>query len=332
MDHCVESICSIKASAEGDAIAEKALRRLLPGLLITKADPGDLPARLACQLGTIDAISAPLNGVPMGASHGIGHQLGPLGVGHGETSCMLLPVVCKYNKRVNAEQQQRVLEILWSEEAVVSVLRKAGAERETSDLGDVLDTLFKALGVPRKLYEVGVAKDKFEGLAVGSLNDRWCKTNPIPLIKKEQVMEILEMCIGESSNYTETPSEERTFKKYTAAQAKDYIEGRNMDWTKLYNLIIDHHASTGGSFDMLFDVGCGPGNSTLPLAKHFSVVYAIDPSEEMVSAAREARTKEFGLAKKIEFAVGRAEEMQYFAGGVEDKVDLLTASAAVSII
>ncbi len=146
MDHCVESICSIKASAEGDAIAEKALRRLLPSLLTTKADPGDLSPRLACQLGAIDAISAPLNRVPMGASHGIGHQLGPLGVGHGETSCVLLPVVCKYNKRVNAEQQQRVLKILWSEDAVISVLRKAGVERENSDLGDVLDTLFKALG------------------------------------------------------------------------------------------------------------------------------------------------------------------------------------------
>lgn len=37
-----------------------------------------------------------------------------------------------------------------------------------------------------------------EGLAVGNLEDRWCKTNTIPLEKKEQVMEILEMVVGES--------------------------------------------------------------------------------------------------------------------------------------
>ena len=80
MDHCVESICSIKANAEGNAIAEKGLIRLLPGLISTKAKSKDLPPRLACQLGAIDAISAPLNRVPMGASHGIGHQLGPLGL------------------------------------------------------------------------------------------------------------------------------------------------------------------------------------------------------------------------------------------------------------
>jgi alcohol dehydrogenase class IV len=36
-------------------------------------------------------------GVPMGASHGIGHQLGPLGVGHGETSCVMLPYVLMWN-------------------------------------------------------------------------------------------------------------------------------------------------------------------------------------------------------------------------------------------
>ena len=49
-------------------------------------------------------------GVPMGASHGIGHQLGPLGVGHGETSCILLPAVCRYNEGVNLERQRRVVE------------------------------------------------------------------------------------------------------------------------------------------------------------------------------------------------------------------------------
>ena len=217
VDHCVESICSIKASAEGNATAEKGLRRLLPALLATKADPGDFPSRLTCQLGAIDAISAPLNRVPMGASHGIGHQLGPLGVGHGETSCVLLPAVCKYNKQANAAQQQQVLDVLWSEEAALQVLKREGVERESSDLGDVLGTLFKALGMPRTLRDVGVARDKFEGLAVGSLNDRWCKTNPIPLTRKEQVLEILDMCSGESSNHTETHSEEPSLKEHTTA-------------------------------------------------------------------------------------------------------------------
>ncbi len=200
VDHCVESLCSIKGSAEDDVIAEKALRRLVPGLLTMKEHPKDLEARLACQLGAMEAISAPLNMVPMGASHGIGHQLGPLGVGHGETSCILLPAVCKYNKPVNAGQQQRVLDILWSEDTVVDVLGKIGVEMGTADLGDVLAAIIKELGMPRNLNEVGVGREQFAGLAVSSLKDRWCKTNPTPLRGPEQVVEILEMCLDNPPN------------------------------------------------------------------------------------------------------------------------------------
>lgn len=142
----------------------------------------------------------------MGASHGIGHQLGPLGVKHGETSCILLPAVCKYNKSVNADKQQRVLDILWSEETVTSTLRRAGVERVKADLGDVLAILIRELGMPRNLNEVSVGREKFADLAVSSLKDRWCKTNPVPLREPEQVVEILGMCLEESPNCVEVMS------------------------------------------------------------------------------------------------------------------------------
>ena len=38
VDHCVEAICSIKATTEGDQAAENGLRQVLPGLLKTKED------------------------------------------------------------------------------------------------------------------------------------------------------------------------------------------------------------------------------------------------------------------------------------------------------
>ena len=197
VDHCVEAICSVKASREGNEAAERGLRSLLPGLLKTKKDPETTEPRLLCQLGAIDAISAALLGIPMGASHGIGHQLGPLGVSHGDTSCILLPGVCKWNARVNASQQQAVLDILWDESSVTDVLETRGLTKDIADLGDVLDALFTDLGMPRSLKDVGVARDKLQGLAKGSLTDRWCKTNPRVLEKEEHVMEILEMVFGE---------------------------------------------------------------------------------------------------------------------------------------
>lgn len=321
VDHCVEALCAIEASGANNA--EQGLRRLLPNLLMTKEDPGNLEPRLICQLGAKDAISAPLNMAPMGASHGIGHQLGPLGVGHGETSCILLPAVCKFNKHVNAEKQQQVLEILWSEDVVVRVLNKAGLKKETADLGDALDVIIRELGMPRTLKEVGVGHDKFEKLAVSSLKDRWCKTNPVPLREKEQVMEILNMCSG---------WEEQTFKNYSKDEAKEYSSGRPSYHENLIRVILDHHASTGGMFGTLLDVGCGPGNSTRPLSKRFDIAYGIDPSEEMIKTAKELSAGspvETNSGSRIRFAVGKAEEMTF--DGKEIEADLLTAGTAVGV-
>jgi alcohol dehydrogenase class IV len=63
-------------------------------------------------MGAIEAIGVVTSRVPMGASHAIGHQLGPLGVGHGETSCVMLPAVCKFNaaKKANVERQEKCKE------------------------------------------------------------------------------------------------------------------------------------------------------------------------------------------------------------------------------
>ena len=193
----MEAICSIKATAEGDRAAEKGLRQLLPGLLKTKEEPGLTEPRLQCQLGAVDAIIAVLEGIPLGASHGIGHQLGPLGVGHGETSCIMLSAVCKWNKRINSTQQRKVLDILWGEPSINVVLQRKHLEQDKNDRGDALDVIFRELGMPRSLKDVGVGADKLDALATGSLQYRWCKTNPIPLKAKEQVMEILQLVIGD---------------------------------------------------------------------------------------------------------------------------------------
>jgi alcohol dehydrogenase class IV len=176
-----------------------ALELLVPGLLRCRHDPADRDARLQCQLGAVNAMAALTGGSPveLGASHGIGHQLGPLGVGHGETSCILLPAVCKFNAKhgANREQQERVRQFLVRNAEVARVLRDRGVDASSADLGDVLDAVIRELGMPRSLKEVGVGRDALDELAANSLHDRWCKTNPVPLTEKGQVLEILEMVV-----------------------------------------------------------------------------------------------------------------------------------------
>jgi alcohol dehydrogenase class IV len=82
IDHCIETLCSMQSNEKGDAEAEKGLKKLVPSLIRTKKDSNDLDARFESMMGVIEAMSAVGSGVPLGASHAIGHQLGPLGVGH----------------------------------------------------------------------------------------------------------------------------------------------------------------------------------------------------------------------------------------------------------
>jgi alcohol dehydrogenase class IV len=128
------------------------------------------------------------------ASHAIGHQLGPLGVGHGETSCIMLPAVCKWNaaQGANNTRQQACIDILMRDAEV----RHLMSSRKNADLGDILDAVIRELGMPRTLKEKGIGRDKLDLLAENSLKDHWIKTNAKPITEKSQVMEILEMVVG----------------------------------------------------------------------------------------------------------------------------------------
>jgi len=201
VDHCVETLCALcggNGTDTYDAMARHALGLLVPGLLRCKRDAKDLEARLQCQLGSVDAMAACANGnIQLGASHGIGHQLGPLGVGHGETSCILLPAVCKFNAAHNAnnDRQDLVRQFLLHNDTVKDVLDRRGVDADKADLGDVLDAVIRELGLPRSLKDVGVGREQLDGLAENSLQDRWCVSNPVPLKEKGQVLEILEKVV-----------------------------------------------------------------------------------------------------------------------------------------
>ncbi|KAM0188472.1 hypothetical protein ACHAPI_010578 [Fusarium lateritium] len=197
IDHCVETLCSLQSNKEADLWARRGLIRLASALPKSKYAPADLEARHQCQLAVVEAMRAVSCGVPLGASHAIGHQLGPLGVAHGETSCILLPAVCRYNASVeeNWAKQALVVELLLDNspsESVLGQLRDKGKQR---DLACVLDMLLRELGMPRTLSEVGIGRDQLPLLAKNSLNDVWIKTNAIAITKEEQVMEILEQVV-----------------------------------------------------------------------------------------------------------------------------------------
>jgi alcohol dehydrogenase class IV len=164
VDHAVEDICSINPTPFSDGTSLQALRLLCAGLPAVKANPGDLDARLNCQLGAWMSIMGTQNGVTKGASHGIGHVLGGTAhVPHGYTSCVMLPHVLRFNVSVNAERQK------WVSEAM---------GRPEDSAGDAVAALIASLGLPGTLRGVGVKPEQLDEIAVGSMHDRWVHTNP----------------------------------------------------------------------------------------------------------------------------------------------------------
>lgn len=179
IDHAVETICSTGHQPFTDATCMHGLQLLSRGLQQVKQDPENLSARLDCQLGVWLSATGIMR-VPMGASHGIGHQLGAVaGVPHGHTSCVLLPGVMRYNEIVNADRQRLVAQALGSSQQPVDVQ---------------LRTLIKTLGLPTRLRDVNVNRSQFEAIANGALENMFVRANPRPITNSAQIYDILEIC------------------------------------------------------------------------------------------------------------------------------------------
>jgi maleylacetate reductase len=179
VDHCVEGICSGEANPYADAQALHGLALLCRGLPRVRTDPGDLQARLDCQIGSWLSMGPIASGVPMGASHGIGYVLGAaFDIPHGHTSCIMLPAVMRWNKPVNADRQALVA---------------AAMGHPGEDAGEVLDAFIAGLDMPRNLGAVSVRPENFGRIAEEAMETPWVPRNPRPIDGPAQIREILKL-------------------------------------------------------------------------------------------------------------------------------------------
>jgi maleylacetate reductase len=179
VDHAVERLCSKQANPFTFGTAGEALKLLTRALPAHKERPDDIETRLNLQFGMWLSIGAGTSGVENGASHGIGHVLGgACHVPHGHTSCVMLPSVLRWNLPANADRQKRVSEAFGKPDQAAA---------------DLVANLVATLGLPRRLSEVGVGKERFREIAEKSMHDRAVLNNPRPIKSPADVMEILEL-------------------------------------------------------------------------------------------------------------------------------------------
>jgi alcohol dehydrogenase class IV len=177
VDHAVETLASTQSNDFADGLADSALRLLVEGLTRAKTDPTDLAGRLKCQVGAWQSMISIIGGVPMGASHAIGHILGgTCNVPHGYTSCVMSPYVLAWNAEDDDSRQARI---------------SAGLGKPGEAASSALDAFIRSLGMPRTLSEVGVTEDRFQQVADYTLLDIWGRTNPRPVRSADDILEIL---------------------------------------------------------------------------------------------------------------------------------------------
>ena len=181
LDHALEALGSTHSNHFCDGIAGSALRLLGSALPEVKADGTDLDARLRCQVGAWQSMIPVIGGVPMGASHAIGHVLGGTAdVPHGYCSCVMAPSVLAFNQSVNGEKQKQISACLGQPDRAAS---------------EIVDEFITGLGMPRSLTAVGITEDQLDLIAEYTMLDFWSRTNPREISGPEDVRGILEMAL-----------------------------------------------------------------------------------------------------------------------------------------
>jgi maleylacetate reductase len=179
VDHAAERLASLKSNPYNDAVSSQALRLLSQGLRSAKRDPSDIDARAELQYGAFMSMCGSAAGVAVGIGHAIGHALGAhCSVPHGETSCVMLPAVMRWNAGSNPGRQELI----------------AGAMGRPGDgAAPALAELVAELGLPMRLRDVGVTRQDFGPVAGKALGDMLVKNNPRPVRSAADIEEILEL-------------------------------------------------------------------------------------------------------------------------------------------
>ena len=181
LDHALEALGSTHSNHFCDGIAGSAIRLLSSALPDVKADGADLDARLRCQVGAWQSMIPVIGGVPMGASHAIGHVLGGTAdVPHGYCSCVMAPSVLAFNESVNGDKQRQISICMGQPDRAAS---------------EVVAEFITALGMPRSLTAVGITEEQLDLIAEYTMLDFWSRTNPREIEGPADVRGILEMAL-----------------------------------------------------------------------------------------------------------------------------------------
>lgn len=174
--HCVEGLYSKERSPLAELVALDALRRFAQALPEVHAKPRDLAARAqllyAAHLSGLVLVNA-----RTALHHAVCHAIGSVtGAPHGEANAVLLPHALRFNRP-----------------AVEDALRSASAVVPGGqDIIGWIEAMTALLGVPRRLRDIGVARESLEAIAHKSMGERGLYFNPRQVLDAGEILDLLQ--------------------------------------------------------------------------------------------------------------------------------------------
>lgn len=163
--HAVETYVTTKRNPVSEIFSREAWRLLEPNFERVLAEPGDLSARSAMQLGAYFAGVA-IEGSMLGATHACANPLTThYGTTHGAALAMLLPTVVRWNKSLAARSYAELARL-------AKLYSGADDDEATEALAARLEQLAAAGGLQSSLSAAGITRDQLSMLA-GDAAKQW---------------------------------------------------------------------------------------------------------------------------------------------------------------
>jgi alcohol dehydrogenase class IV len=182
LDHVVEKFYAIPPHPIVDPLANAAgavIFRELP-LSLESSDDSALEYRLNLLIASWQTMYNSIGFYKSGLSHALGRQLGALcDVPHGLTSCVTLPGAIEFNLQA-ADERLRTLA------ASFGLVEHSGQA-----VVDGVRGLIRSLGLPVRLRDVGVPKERLTLVAHESMKDPAVRTNPRVIADAREIEDLL---------------------------------------------------------------------------------------------------------------------------------------------
>jgi alcohol dehydrogenase class IV len=165
--HCLEAYCSPFYHPMSQGIALEGMRLVKENLPKVFADGGDITAR--AHMMSAAAMGAVAFQKGLGAVHALSHPIGAIyNTHHGTTNAVVIPPVLRFNRSA-------------IEERIAAAAAYLGIVRGFDGFYDYVLALRSKLGIPDKLRDLGVGKDRIDEMAAMAIEDPSAGGNPVPL-------------------------------------------------------------------------------------------------------------------------------------------------------